>query len=352
MIDLKIKGAGIMSKPSPPARSTIEDVAAFAGVSIATVSRVINKTGPVAEKTAKRVRIAITELAYIPHAAARGLASRKTKTLGLLLPAIGDAFFAALLRGIAATVNEQGYALLIYSFLGQQNNTPEDFYQPLSEHNADGFIIFTESLNQAEITRLHARQFPMVVLHKTPPTGVDIPHITFENKDGVRHLVKHLIEVHNCQRIVFLAGPKGNEDSYWREMGYREALAAHNIPFDPKLIALGNFNDIVAEKSVEKLLAAGVEFEAIAAGDDISAMGAITALRRFGKRIPQDVAVVGFDDLFLSQYLTPPLTTIRAPIEQVGREAVSQLLELINNGQAESLVLLPTEVIIRHSCGC
>ena len=341
-----------MPKSSSLSRSTIEDVAVCAGVSTATVSRVINKTSPVATETADRVWAAIDELDYIPYAAARGLASRKTNTLGLFLPDIGDNFLSALLRGIAACVSQNGYALLIYSTQGRAKKSAVDFNLPVSEHNTDGLIIFTDSLDEASLIRLHKRQFPMVLLHKTPPKGVNIPSITFENKDGARRLVEHLIETHGYRRIAFLAGPEGNEDSYWREMGYREALEAHGISFDPALIATGGFNDKIAETTVRQWLKDGLEFDAIFAGDDAAAIGTITALRRAGKRIPQDVAVAGFDDVFISRHLTPPLTTVRAPIEKAGEQAAQQLINLIRTGQAESHILLPTELVTRQSCGC
>jgi len=158
--------------------------------------------------------------------------------------------------------------------------------------------------------------------------------------------------VHGCRRIAFLRGPEGHEDSYWRETGYREALEAHAIPFDSGLIAPGEFNRNAAAASVRNMLAAGVEIDAVFAGDDEAAVGVLEALREAGKRVPEDIAVVGFDDQRLSAYLTPPLTTVRAPTERVGYEAAQQLVKLIRTGQADRLTLLPTEMIIRRSCGC
>lgn len=342
-----------MSKAQDNSRPTINDVAAQAGVSKATVSRVINKTGPVTTKTADRVWAAIAELDYIPHAAARGLATRKTNTIGLILPNIGNYFLSTLLKGLASCVDENGYTLLMYSTqtrFARKNKT--DLSLPVDEHNTDGLIIFTNALDEAKIIRLHNRQFPMVLLHRSPPAGVNIPCITFENKKGARALVEHLIEVHHYQRIAFLAGLPDDEDSYWRELGYREALSAHGIPFDPALVGIGGFNEKIAQETVEQWLKEGRDFEAIFAADDESALGAMAALEQAGKRIPQDVAIAGFDDIALSRYLTPALTTVHAPIEQVGWVAVEQLLQQIHTNRAEPLVLLPTELVIRRSCGC
>jgi DNA-binding LacI/PurR family transcriptional regulator len=158
--------------------------------------------------------------------------------------------------------------------------------------------------------------------------------------------------VHCYRRIAFLRGPENHEDSYWRELGYREALEAHRIPFDPTLVATGGFHKGMAQVAVGQWLRDGVEMDAVFAGDDESATGVITALRQAGKRVPEDIAVVGFDDVHMADYLMPPLTTVRAPIERTGREAVRQLVRLIRTGQAEPLVLLPTELVIRRSCGC
>lgn len=334
-----------------PPRATISDVAEHAGVSTATVSRVINETAPVAAETAERVYQAIAELDYTPHAAARGLASNKTNTLGLLLPMIGGSYFSPMLRGIEKAVSQNGMALLIYSMQTEVYQSTR-INLPLGEHNTDGLLVFTNSLSDVDLNRLYKRNFPLVLLHQTPPADLNIPSVTVENKAGSRKLVEHLIEAHGCRRIGFLAGPEEHEDSKWREMGYLEALAAHDIPFNPELMSSGGFNEDDARAAVEYWLMEGLEMDAIFAGDDDAATGVITALKRAGKRIPQDIAVVGFDDLPLSRHLSPPLTTVRAPIEQVGMEAASQLIRLIRTGQATSLVILPTELIIRQSCGC
>jgi LacI family transcriptional regulator len=341
-----------MSDPMPPARVTIADVARRAGVSIATVSRVINRTAPVAEETAARVRAAIAALNYVPRAAARSLASRRTDTLGLLLPKISGYFFPPLLRGIEAGARENGFGLLIHST--QDRGDPAGGTRCLlGEHNTDGLLVFTDSLDEAELTRLHTVGFPMVLLHRSPPRGLDIPCVTFENKDGARKLVEHLIETHDYRRIAFLRGPEQHEDSYWREIGYREALAAHAISFDPALVARGGFDEEEAQLAVQRWLEDEVEIEAIFAGDDEAASGAIAALRQAGKRVPEDVAVVGFDDSPIAHYMAPlPLTTVRAPIEEAGLAATRQLARLIRTGQADPLVLLPTELVVRRSCGC
>ncbi len=333
------------SKYNPP---TISDVARRAKVSIATVSRVLNGTTPVQAEKVERVRLAMDDLRFVPRTAARVLASRKTHTIGLLFSEISGVFFAHLLKGVEAELRSAGYELLIYS---TQNDHPIK-RKPLGEHNTDGLLVFTASLELEELRRLNKIRFPIVLMHETPPSGLSIPMIAIENKDGAEKLVSHLIEKHGRCRIVFLKGPDGHEDSQWRERGYREALESHGLPFDPALVSCGGFDEEQAFVAMRQLLMEGVEFDAVFSGDDDSAIGVYRALRMANRIIPDDVAVVGFDDVQFSRYISPALTTIRAPIEEVGREAVRQLIHLLNGEQAQSLTLMPTELVIRESCGC
>jgi len=331
-------------KNRPP---TIADVAQKAKVSIATVSRVLNGTTPVELNKADRVRLAMEELQFVPRHAARVLASRRTNTIGLLLPEISGAFFPPMLKGIEAGAHEAGYGLLIHS---TKQEGPSR--RPLGEHNTDGLLIFTDSLDHRELHRLYNMNFPIVLLHQTPPDSLNIPVIAVENKDGAAILVNHLIDVHGRRRIVFLRGPEGHEDSVWRERGYREALKAHNIIFSPELIASGGFDEEEAFATVQQMVLDGIEFDAIFAGDDDSAIGAMRALKLSGRLVPEDVAVVGFDDVPFARYISPALTTMRAPIEAIGRAAVHQLTRLMRGERAEALTLMRTELVIRESCGC
>ena len=331
------------------AKSNITDVARVANVSTATVSRVLNNNPLVAEETRQRVYAAIAALGYRPHAAARGLAFRQMQLIGLLLPEISGDFFPPLLRGIEAALRRDGYSLIIHSTGGLPAQSDN---RPLGEHNTDGLLVFTDSLTDEAIERLHTHHFPMVLLHRTPPDQLSIPCVTIENKAGARRLVDHLLEVHGYRRIAFLKGPEGNEDSYWREMGYREALLNHGIEVDPQLVGYGGFEEADGYNTVAAWLAQGVSLEAIFAGDDEAALGVLNAVQRHGLRVPEDIAVVGFDDVPISRYLNPPLTTVRAPIETIGQEAARELIALIRKEAAQALTLLPTELSIRRSCGC
>ena len=181
---------------------------------------------------------------------------------------------------------------------------------------------------------------------------MSIPTVTIENKAASRRLVSHLIEEHGCKRIVYLRGPEGNEDSTWRETGYCEALTNHNLPINPELISTGGYDRYIAQESIHTLLRNNIPFDGVFSGDDDAAIGVLQALKEAGKSVPGDIAVVGFDDQRLAAFLYPPLTTVHAPTEQVGMIAAQQLFKKIRNNPVEDVVLLPTELVIRESCGC
>lgn len=339
-----------MTPSKGPATVTIDDVARRAGVSISTVSRVINRTARVSREVEARVQAAMVELTYQPRAAARSLATRTTNTVGLLLSGIEGDFFAPLLSGIEGTTSQAGFDLLVST--SGRHGPRNEFPRSLGAHNTDGLLVFANSLGEAGLARCRELGLPVVLIHQMPPPGIEIPCVTVENKAAARKLVEHLIVVHGRRRIAFLRGPDGHEDSYWRETGYRRALEEHGLGFDPRLVSFGGFDREVARASACELLAAGVEMDAIFAGDDEAAIGVLAALNEAGRKVPDDIAVVGFDDLRSSAYLTPPLTSVRAPTEDVGRAAALQLINLIQAGQADALTLLPTELVIRQSCGC
>jgi len=223
---------------------------------------------------------------------------------------------------------------------------------PLGEHNTEGLLIFTDRLSDKDLGRFSRRNFPLVILHRTAPAHLSVASVAFENKAGTQMAVEHLISVHGCRRIAFLAGPPENEDAQWRLAGYQERLAAHGIPFDPALVRVANFRQNQAEEAVVAWLAQGVDFDAIFAADDDMALGAYHALSLAGLRVPEDVAVIGFDDVPFAPLLSPALTTVRAPIEDVGRMAAEKLVAQIQGQEVDLLTLLPTELVIRRSCGC
>ncbi len=330
--------------------ATIRDVARQAGVSVATISRYLNDTAPIAPETAARVKQAMEELNFTPHPIARNLATRRTNTIGLLMPDIGRSFYTPMLRGIEASACKAGYDLLIHSTGVLDSPLPRR--RALTEHNTDGLLVFVDALDASELARLNAIHFPIVLMHQAPPDGMDIPTVTIENQSGTCRVVEHLITEHNRKRIVFLRGPDGNEDSRSREEGYRLALHHHQVPFTPELISQGGFDTGRSFEAMKQLLERKISFDAVFTGDDDSAVGVMDALKQAGINVPGDVSVAGFDDSIFARLITPSLTTVRSPIEQVGHVAVEQLLRLIQGESAQSRTVLPVEVVLRESCGC
>ena len=338
-------------KKKDASQSTIDDVAREAGVSIATVSRVLNGTARVDPAKEARVREAVLALGFSPRAAARALAGRKTHVLGLVVPEISGDFFVPMLRGIEKAAREAGFELLV------QTCRPHEGDRALSclvGQSADGLLLFTDSADEEALRRISAARLPAVLLYAEAP-GLDIPSVTVENEAGAALAVCHLIDRHGRRRIACVRGPLGVHDAEARLAGYRSALATCGIAFDPDLVVPGDFQAAVAAASVRGLIARGVAFDAVFAGDDASALGVLAALAEAGLAPGRDVSVIGFDDLPFAASAIPPLATVRAPTEEVGAASVRLLVERIEGGggggKPGSLVL-PTVLVPRASCGC
>jgi Transcriptional regulators len=329
---------------------TIRDVAKQVGVSVATISRFINQNAPVSAETAERIQQVMLDMDYRPYAAARHLVTRRTQTIGLLLYSLQTDFFLPLLSAIESAVSENQYNLLVASY---KSPVRKDSQPPLGTHNTDGLLVFADSLSEEHLTQLSRTGFPLVLLYRTSPPDLDIPFVTVENRMATRKIIDHLIEEHGRRSIIFLHGPQGQEDSKAREQGYLDSLEEHGIAIDQSLFMDGEFNGEVAYQNIKRLVSrTHPHFDAIFTGDDDAAIGVLTALNEVGLRVPEDVAVVGFDDSRLSTFLNPPLTTVRAPTEEVGRTAMRLLFAQINEEPAESVTLQSEGIILRRSCGC
>lgn len=290
----------------------------------------------------------MAELNYVPHPIARSLATHRTNTVGLVINDIQGEFFTPLLDGVIDTTESFNYNLLIFT----SKRPGHHDRLLLGPVYTDGLLVFLDSLGESELRELNAAGHPIVLIHQSAPSGLDIPVVTIENKRASYRIVSHLIEQHHRSRIVFLRGPQDNEDSYWREIGYREALKDHGLEFDDALISLGDFDRFVSHKSIQMMIQNGIEFDAVFSGDDDAAVGVLRALSEAGLKVPAQVSVAGFDDQSLAPFLNPALTTAHAPTERVGIAATQQLIHLIRQEPTEPITLLPTELVLRSSCGC
>ena len=330
---------------------TIRDVAKLAGVSVATVSRYMNHTGPVSQEAGERISQVMLELNYTPHIVARQLATKRTHAVGLVITDVMNDFFSPLVNGVFSVTTGNNYNLLVA--ISKPETRDKGIPCPVGPFNTDGTLVFANSLTDEQLVELCKTGFPVVLLYRTPPPNLKLPYVAVENRLSSQKLIDHLIEVHGRKRIMYIRGPEDQEDSHWRELGYRAALAAHGLPFDENLILSGEFGHQIAFQVLHDHLSHGLrDFDAIFTGNDDSAVGILTALEEAGLRVPEDVSVVGFDDFRLAPFLNPPLTTVRAPTEQVGRIGAGQLANLLQGLPIEQKVLLPTEIILRRSCGC
>jgi len=329
---------------------TIRDVARYAGVSVATVSRYINQNAPVSRDASERISQVMMDLSYSPHATARNLATHRTLAIGLLVPNVDNDIFGPLFRSIEGVLRHEKYILLVATY------NPAIWHEvqmPVGPHNTDGLMVFADALRDEQLAQLAQANFPLVVMHRTPDPTLNVPFVTVENELATRKLIDHLIEAHGRRRILFIRGPRTQEDARLRERGYRASLTAHGLPIDESLFLDGDF----ATETVRRLLVAYLadgkrNFDAIFAGNDLGAIGVLDVLRENGLRVPEDVAVVGFDDSRLARFQTPPLSTVRAPTEDVGRMAALQLVNLVREQPVEQATLLPTQIVLRRSCGC
>jgi DNA-binding LacI/PurR family transcriptional regulator len=337
-----------MTSSNKSQRVTISDVAKHAGVSIATVSRVLNQTGPVSPDTVATVQAVVDQLGYQPNRAARVLATQKTHVIGVLVDEITGDYSLPLIRGIELETRRAGYEFMMSSTRRRLVGT----HYLVNETNTDGVIVFANSVPEHELERLAKLNFPVVLLACTSPPHLSIPYVTVENESGAFEMASYLIETRHYRKFAFLRGPDEHEDTLWRERGYREALARHGLNYDDQVVGEGGFNEEIAYETVTQWIRRGLSMEVIVAFDDDSAIGAMAALRDTNIQVPEAIAIVGFDDVRLSRYLTPPLTTVRIPIEQAAQLAVNKLIQLIETDESQESILLPTELIIRRSCGC
>jgi LacI family transcriptional regulator len=331
--------------------TTIRDVARFAGVSVATVSRYMNHRDLVSQEVGDRISQVMLEVNYTPRAAARQLATPEARAAGLIITDVMNDFFAPLINGVATVFSENNYNLLVAVARSEMRN--KQLPSPIGPQNTDGTLVFANSLSDEQLIDLCKHRFPVVLLYRSSPRGLEIPHVVVENKASTKKLIDHLIEVHGRKRIMFFQGPMDQEDSRARESGYRSSLAAHGIAIDNNLIVCGEFANNTAYLVLRNYLEKGVrDFDAIFTGNDDAAVGVMTALRDSNIRVPDDVSVVGFDDFRLAPFTQPPLTTVRAPTEKAGRAAAELLSKLFRKEPVEQEILLPTEIILRRSCGC
>jgi LacI family transcriptional regulator len=328
---------------------TIRDVAREAGVSVATVSRVHNNSSRVREPTRRRVRRVATRLGYAPHAAAQSLSTRRTSSLGVLLPDLYGEFYAELIRGIDQTAQRHGYHLLVASSHNDKR-TIEAALQAM-RGRVDGLILMAPAPGARLARRDLPELIPVVFLNSDLP-GKAFDSIVVANREGAYAMVRHLAALGH-QRIAMIAGPVRNFDAGERLRGYRAALRDASIRPSHRLEVPGDFTQGSGFEACRRLLRDHPVPTAIFAANDAMAIGALSALAEAGVPVPAEMAVAGFDDIPMARYMHPPLSTVRVDISALGEHATSRLVAAVGNGRSHHhrRETLPVTLVVRDSCG-
>lgn len=329
--------------------ATIRDVARAAEVSIATVSRVFNDSVRVSEDARRRVWASAAALDYWPNGAARSLTTRRTHSVGVLLPDLYGEFYSEVIRGIDQAARTEQLQVLISS--SHANNETLLAAARSMRGRVDGLIVMAPYEESDGIVQQIARSFPTVLLNsRLSLNGTST--VSIANRDGARAAVSHLIRLGH-RRIAVVRGPGGNMDAEERRLGYRQALEDEGITPDPTWELHGDFAESSGYEAGLVLATGKKGPTAVFAANDCMAIGFVSGLLASGRRVPDDVAVVGFDDIALARYFTPPLTTVRVDAHELGLRAASLLTASWTNATELHATheILPARLTVRQSCG-
>jgi LacI family transcriptional regulator len=331
-----------------PSRVTIREIAELAGVSIATVSRVLNGRGDVSPETRELVSRIIRERGYTANRSARGLSAGRTGLVGVLVPLVYPAYFSAILSGAAEALHEQDLRVVL-SPTDHEHDREVSLLERLMHGTTDGALIVLPEESSEELARLLDEGYAFVVVDPLEPLDERIPSVSAAHTSGADQAMQHLLGLGH-RRIGAITGPRGWVATEDRRRGYHAALAAAGILPDPELEIEGDFEIAGGAAAAGHLLDLPEPPTAIFAFNDNHAIGALQAARARGVRVPEDLSVVGFDDVEHAAIVTPALTTIRQPLAEMGRTAVSLLMRLLEHQRFETLhVELATRLVVRES---
>jgi LacI family transcriptional regulator len=329
----------------------LEEVAKLSGVSRSTVSRVINNDPNVRQSTREKVQQIIRQDNYQPNVAARSLAAGRTRILGLVIPMtvsalFTDPYFPLIIQGVSSACNAHDHSVMLW--LAEPEYERRTIRQILYNGLIDGVIVASMLMDDPLVQAMRDTHLPFVLIGRYP---IDdrINYIDVDNRNSARDAVTYLLRL-GRRRVATIAGPHNMIAGSDRLQGYVEALRARGMAVDPELIAEGDFTEAGGYAAMRRLLAR--QFDAVFVASDNMALGVLRALREAGRRVPEDVAVVGFDDMPFAARTEPPLTTVRQPVYRTGAAAAETLIDIINTSDSQPRrIVLPTELMIRASCG-
>lgn len=312
------------------------------------MSLALNGKPGVAPETRRRILEIAKRLSYQPNASAKGLALQKTETLGIIVPDISSPFYAELVRGVEEEASSKGYHLILCTTAGKLSRE-EVYLRLLGERRIDGMILVTPREQEEVIRHFREARFPLVIVDRDLPSTDEIIEVVVDNLQGALAAVEHLINL-GYRKIGFINGLSELQASRDRLRGYQLALQEHGIMLDERWICSGDFQEEGGYRCMQQLLKTVPQLEAVFIASDLMTMGAIRAIRAEGKEVPGDIAVVGFDDIPLSAFFNPPLTTVRQPIARMGALACRLLLQEIRGEEIlERKVILRPELVVRAS---
>lgn len=325
---------------------TIRDVSKLAGVSVATVSRVVNGNKWVAEATRNRVLDAMSELGYQPNSFARSLATNRSDTIGMVVGNLSGPFFGTMMQRAERVIRDAGKHLIVTS--GHASLAEErDAVQFLLKRRCDALIVHLDLMPDDELIQLSERAgLPIILVNRRIPALAD-RCVSMDHEAGGRLATRHLLD-QGHRRIAHITGPLFKTDAQARLRGYRQALEEAGIPFDEGLIVESDYLESGGVRALETLQQRQAAFSAIVSGNDLMAIGAINALRQQGVRVPDQCSVVGYDDVVMSAYVVPALSTVRVPVDDFGAEAARLALSLCDGANASPMHFTP-ELIVRGS---
>jgi LacI family transcriptional regulator len=318
--------------------ATIRDVARRAQVSVATVSRALNSFENVSEQTRNRVAEAARELGYIPHAGARSLSLARTNAIGVVLPDLHGEFFSEIVRGMDREASRRGYLLLLSNLHGRKQQAASALLA--MRGRVDGMLVMAPQLSEAELSEALPARLPTLLINTRTQEG-GRASIHLDNAAGARAVVEHLVGL-GRKRLVHISGPDGNIDAQERADAFRAACATARVICE---VVAGDFAEESGTAAIQALIARGSVFDGIFAANDNMAIGALQGLRNAGIRVPEDVAIAGFDDIPLARHLG--ISTVRVRIAELGERALGRLIDLIAGADEGGDELHAPELIAR-----
>jgi len=327
---------------------TIKDVANLAGVHPSTVSRVINDNSRISEKTKNKVLLIIKKLGYTPNAIARGLKTKRTQTLGMLIPDITNPFFAELARGVEDAANKNNFNVILCN-TDDKLKKERTYLEILRGKRVDGLILGTAHIRDKSILELEKKKFPYILVSRNIE-GLDKNCVIVDDVAGGIMVTEYLIKLGH-RRIAHITGPLKTRSALNRLKGYKLALKKYEIEYRDELVGEGDFRIKGGYQVMKRFLKLAEPPTAIFAANDLLALGAIQVILKKKYHIPEDFCIIGFDDIRLASFVYPPLTTVRQPMLEMGALAVKMLLKIIEEGEFnQKKEILEPKLIIRESC--